>query len=989
MARSRLRAGFLPTACGVLFGLLFGAAALSAQERTVRGTIRSAETGESLGSVQVAIEGTNRGTIANEDGTFSLTLPAGPATLVVRLIGYRTARVPIEAGQTQVEITLERDVLGLDEIVVTGRATGVQRRNLANAVSTVSGEQLTEVPASSIEQQLAGKVAGANIQANSGAPGGGLQIRLRGVSTIIGEHEPLYVVDGVIVSNETIPPGVFEVTVSSSNPVRGGSQDNAPNRIADINPNDIESIEILKGASAAAIYGSKANNGVVIITTKRGTAGETRYRLSARGGLSSRSNQLGFRRFETLEDAVAAFGPTAADHWEPGRFFDHEDQLAGEEPFSYEVSGSANGSLGSGTFFLSGLTKRDGGVVINTGYEKQSVRLNIGQTIGSSFSLDVNTNAIRTSTARGFTNNDNRSISYWMTLPFTPTFVDLRPDAEGIFPRNPFSQSNPLQTATLGENDEEVWRFIGSVNAELDLLATEAHALRLVGTAGVDFFSQRNELLTPPELQFEPLDGLPGTSIEASAYSENINLGANAVHTYTPSPDLSATTSFGLQYETRALDFDRTVSRNLIAGQRNVDRGTTIEVFQNRERVEDFGFFVQEEVLIGDRLLLTGSVRADQSSTNSDTEQLFWYPKAAASYRFPELVPGFIDELKIRAAYGESGNRPVYGQKFTELVGSNIEGLPTISVAGVTAAPDLRPERQREIEGGIDATMFGERATLSLTAFRKVIDDVLLERELPTSTGFQTSIFNGGKFRVHGFEAAVNAIAVQKEELTWSLTGTFSLNRSEITELTVPPFVTGGFGFLFGAFFAEEGGSLTAIHGNIPQPDGGATTGVIGNSNPDFRAGISSDLQVGAFRLYGLADWQKGGDVINLTQLLSDLGQTTADCNDPFDGDTSVCANRLAEWPTNTSVYLYDASFLKLRELTLSYELPTDFLARHFQFFRTARLSFSARDLIRITDYPGMDPEVSNFGSQAIGRNVDVAPYPPSRSFWLGVQVEF
>lgn len=961
---------------------------LLAQERTVRGQITSAETGEPLGSAQVQVRGTTIGVIANDDGTYSLDVPAGDITLVFRLIGFRTTEVPVGPDQTTADVALQTDVLGLDEIVVTGRATGVQRRNLANAVATVSGEQLTEVPAASIEQQLVGKVAGADIQSNSGAPGGGLQVRLRGVSTIIGDHTPLYVVDGVIVSDAVTPSGLFEVTASSTDPISGGSQDNAPNRIADLNPNDIESIEILKGASAAAIYGSKANNGVVIITTRSGEAGETRYRLSQRFGVSSMSNQLGFREFQTLEDAVAAFGPTAEEYWAPGRFFDHEEQLAGREPLSYETSGSITGSVGDGRFFLSGLSKHDGGIIENTGYGKQSLRLNVSQGLGSRIELDVNTNAIRTETARGFTNNDNRSISYWMTLPFTPTFVDLRETEEGVFPDNPFSNSNPLQTAALGENDEEVWRFIGSANGELSALNTNAHQIRITGTAGADFFSQKNELFTPPELQFEPLDGLPGTSLVGSAYSQNLNLGLNAVHTFTPGADLAATTSVGFQYELRDYDFSRAVARDLVAGQSNIDRGTSSEVYQLRERVKDRGFFLQEEILFRDRLLLTGSVRADQSSNNSDPSELFWYPKAAASYRFPELVPGTIDELKLRLAFGASGNRPTYGQKFTEYLGQNIDGLPAVSVEGVTAASDLRPERQREIEGGLDATLFGERATLSLTGYQKDVSDVLLERELPTSTGFATSIFNGGEIQIRGFEATVNAVAVQESRLGWSLNGTFSFDRTEITSLTVPPFVTGGFGFLFGSFFAEEGGSLTSIHGNITRDDGTVETGEIGDSNPDFRAGLSSDLRYGAFRLYGLLDWQKGGDVINLTQLLMDLGQTTPDCNDIVDGE-SVCARRNGQWATNTAVYLYDGSFMKLRELTLTYDVPQGVLDRTLPFLGSAQVTLSGRDLLRITDYPGMDPEVSNFGSQAIGRNVDVAPYPPSRSFWLGARVEF
>lgn len=968
---------------------LTGAQQAAAQERTVTGRVLAAATEEPLSAAQISVQGTTLGTIADADGRFSLAVPDRDVVLVARLIGYRAQEVPVAAGQGNVTIRMETDVLGLDEIVVTGRATGVQRRNLANAVSTVSGDQLANVPSASMEQQLYGKVAGADIQANSAAPGGGMQIRLRGSSTIIGDHTPLYVVDGVIVSDAVIPSGLHQITVSSADPERGGSQDNSANRIADLNPNDIESIEILKGASAAAIYGSKANNGVVIITTKRGGEGRPRYNLTQRLGFSSLANTIGFRRFNTLEDATAAFGANAANHWEPDKFFDHEKELADHKPFSWETSGSTSGSLGETRYFVSGLAKEDGGLVINTGYNKQSIRLNLNQRVGDRLSLDLNTNAVHANAARGFTQNDNRSISYWMTFPYTPTFVDLRPDADGTYPNNPFSQSNPLQTAALSKNDEIVWRFIGSGSADLDVLTTENQRLRLLGNAGIDYFNQKNEVLTPPELQFEPLDGQPGTSILGTAYSQNINLGLNAVHDYTPGGgNITATTSLGVQYEIRDLDFTRTTGRDLIAGLSNVDKATSIEVYQLRERVEDLGFFVQEEVLVDERLLLTGSVRADRSSNNSDTEKYFVYPKAAASYRFPDLVPGTVDELKLRMAFGTSGNRPRYGQKFSEYLGQNIGGIATLSVQGVTADPELRPERQYEIEGGVDATLFDERATVELTGYQKNVQDVLLERELPTSTGFSTAIFNGGEIRVRGMEAAVTGFPISREGLQWNTRANFSFNRSKIVELNVPPFVTGGFGFLFGSFFAEEGGSMTAIWGNDTLPDGSTETRQIGDSNPDFRAGWSNELTLGDFRLFGLLDWQQGGDVINLTQLLADLAQNAPDYDETVDGE-SVSARRVRLWPRHTAVYLYDASFLKLRELTLTWNVPEETLGRFLPIARSARLSLSGRDLIRITDYPGMDPEVSNFGSQAIGRNVDVAPYPPSRSFWFSVDLGF
>ena len=400
--------------------------ALDAQTRMIMGTVSDATTGQPVVGAAVAGAGARRSAFTNEDGNFSIAVAPGAVTLEITMLGYQSASVVISADADHVDVALRMDILKLDEIVVTGQATGVSRRNLANAVASVSGRELDRVPAASVEQALRGKVAGADIQSNSGAPGGGMQLQLRGVSTILGNHRPLYVVDGVIVSDQTIPSGVHAVTGSSSNPVRGGSQDNSANRISDLNPYDVESIEILKGASAAAIYGSKANNGVIVIRTKRGRVGAPRFNVTQRFGFFQLANKLGLRKFTSMEEAVEFFGPQAADHWAPGKFFDHEELLAGRTPLSHETAASVAGGTEDTRYYASGLVKHDGGIIDNTFYNKESIKLNIDQALGDKASFSLSTNAVHTLAGRGITNNDNRSISYYMTLPSSPSFVDLR-----------------------------------------------------------------------------------------------------------------------------------------------------------------------------------------------------------------------------------------------------------------------------------------------------------------------------------------------------------------------------------------------------------------------------------------------------------------------------------------------------------------------------------------------------------------------------------
>jgi TonB-dependent SusC/RagA subfamily outer membrane receptor len=329
------RGRFLLVACASMLFTLVQAGAALAQTRVITGRVTAATSGEPLAGVDVSVlqGGTARASaLTTAEGNFSLRAPAGAVTLQVRALGYARRDVPVAADQNTLQIALETDALRLDEVVVTGQATGIQRRNLANAVATVKADQINIAPAASIETLLSAKIAGADVQSNSGAPGGGNQINLRGVSSIIGNSTPLYVIDGVIVSDATVNSGTNSVTNASSAAGISSNQDNAPNRIADLNPADIESIEILKGASAAAIYGSKANNGVILITTRRGAPGDVRYAFTQRFGASRLSNKVGTRVFRDSATAVRDFGVQAAPYFANGNIpqaFDLEELLAG------------------------------------------------------------------------------------------------------------------------------------------------------------------------------------------------------------------------------------------------------------------------------------------------------------------------------------------------------------------------------------------------------------------------------------------------------------------------------------------------------------------------------------------------------------------------------------------------------------------------------------------------------------------------------------
>ncbi|MGQ0539980.1 MAG: TonB-dependent receptor plug domain-containing protein [Gemmatimonadaceae bacterium] len=303
--------------------VLLAASGLSAQTRTVTGTLRDSLSGAPLAVGTVTVRGSALGANVRANGQFSIgNVPAGSVTIIARSLGYRRREVDVPAGTSTVSIALERDVLRIEQVVVTGQATTIERRSAPNAVATVDAAELAVVPSVTVESQLQGKVAGADIQRNSGAPGGGVQVRLRGVTSVNADAQPLYVVDGTLMSDVAIPSNQNAVTAAAGGSNPALTQDAQVNRIADLNPNDIESIEILKGASAAAIYGGRASNGVVIITTKRGRAGVTRVSLLQRVGFSQVANRLGTRRFSSAQEVDAAFGPGTAGRvgFQPGDF---------------------------------------------------------------------------------------------------------------------------------------------------------------------------------------------------------------------------------------------------------------------------------------------------------------------------------------------------------------------------------------------------------------------------------------------------------------------------------------------------------------------------------------------------------------------------------------------------------------------------------------------------------------------------------------------
>ncbi|MDX1438325.1 MAG: SusC/RagA family TonB-linked outer membrane protein [Rubricoccaceae bacterium] len=965
--------------------LLFLFAGTVFAQTTVGGTVTDAVSGETLPGVNVVVEGTTVGTATNLDGVYSISVPAGFQTLVFSFVGYRTLEADLSPGATTLDVQLREDVLGLDEVVVSGLGSSIARSNLANSVETISARELADVTTNqTLDGAINGKVTGAVISAYTGAPGGGLSVKLRGITTINGSAQPLFILDGVIISNDAIQNGVNAVTAAAAagNPAQ---QDQPVNRLADLSPDDIESIEILKGPSAAAIYGARASNGVVIITTKSGRAGTgVQFNVSQSVGFASISNRIGVRQF-TAATAEEQFGETGLQLFNEsgGQFIDYEDELYGHNGRLLTTRISAAGGNENTTFYVSGLIKDDEGIVERTGYEKQSGRVNLSHRFSQRASVDVSTNYIRSVARRGLTGNVNTGTTFGVSLAATPGFIDLRPDANGVYPDHPFNSSNPLQVRDLADIGETTNRFIGSGRLTYNLFHNETQNLQAIAEGGIDYWGLDQSAVFPRGLQFYQGVDLPGQSIQGRTTNLNSNLRGLLVHSLSvPNSNLFFTTQGGLTYFSQDLDRSNAVASGLIAGQENLDQAASLQTTQFQLSQDDRALFAQEEVNWANRIIGTVGVRGERSSLNGDVAKYYTYPKASVAVNlsnFDFWSVSSVDLLKLRLAVGQTGNTAPFGARYTTFGSTSIDGNVGITINDSRGLADVKPERATEFEGGIDLALFDGRANLEATVYRKVVDDLVLTRQLPPSSGFATETINAGELTNRGIEIGLNLIPVQSNGFQWVSRTSFWTYDSEVTRLDVPAFTAlgGGFGSTLGIIRIEEGMSPTQIIG-IDDVDGDGTSDgefLLGDVAPDFQMSFFNDFTFGEnLTLTVFGHWKSGGDVINLSELLLDLLGTTAD----FDANA---AERLAALGVSAVPFVQDASYFKLREVGLYYRVPERILGSTIgSHIRNLRIGVSGTNLLTITPYKSYDPEVHNFGDTPVASGVEVLPYPSSRN---------
>lgn len=982
----------------LLFGLLSVAtllvpSILQAQGRNVSGRVTDHRANPLTGA-SITITQTNRGTVTDADGRFTINVPQN-AGLVISAIGFKSQTINASALTADLQIRMEEDFAKLDEVVVTGLATTVKRSNLSNAVATISSKELAGIaPAQTFDAALNGKIPGAYINANSGAPGGGLSVKLRGVTSVFGNTQPLYVVDGVFMDNTATSAGLNAVTRAASGG-NSSTQDNPSSRIADLRSEDIENVEILKGASAAAIYGSRAAAGVIIITTKRGRQGRTRISFSQDLGLVSVRKLLGVRQFTPETAASLSSDPVASaalkqqfiDAQAAGKLYDYEDEVYGNTGFLRNSVLSMTGGNEKTSFYFSAAQKNEDGIVKGTGYRNTSLRVNVDHRINDNIKFGVSTNYVNSSADRGLTGNDNNGVTYGISLSSTPNFAELHPNAQGIYPANPFGASNVLQTIALMRNNENVNRFTTGFNLDATLLRGTRSTTRLIGRGGVDFYDLFTTAIFPRELQFQAV--AKGTSIQGTTRNLNTNYILSLVNTFYPSDNVGLTTSAGITQETGDFNNILNVATQMAPGQTNIDQGGALTAQQFRNKFQNQGIFIQEEASINDGINLTAGLRFDRSTNNGDPDKFYVYPKGGLSFNLTRL--GWISDktfnnLKIRAAYGQSANFPAFGSKFTTLVASNIAGNQGSIVNIQGGDPGIKPERQTEFEAGIDFSMLKSRLNFEITFYNKQIFDFLLLATVQPSTGFSTRFVNAGDLRNQGVEVGMNALPVSTKDFRWSSSVNFWFNRSKVTRLDIPPVILGSFGTSLGTFRIEEGKSATQIVGVDAPAFPKDEIVPLGNQEPRFQMNTFNELTYKNLTLRFLAHWKYKGDNVNLTNLLNDFGGTSADYDEDSDGDG------MPNGPQRISSYIggsargfvQNSGYFRFREIGLYYtfnRIPGNAL-------KSIRTGVSFNNFITITKYEGYDPEVSNFGT-GFSTGIDVDPFPASKRVLFNITIDF
>lgn len=999
--------------------------------------------GDAVPGVSVSIKNENNGTSTNADGSYQFfaNLKSGKHILVFSGVGFKSMEQTITVNGTA-EVTanasLQNDVLGMDEVIVTGTSTGTTRKQLGSYISTVKADQLTKGATGNILAALQGKTAGAQITQNSGDPSGGISVRLRGISSISSSSEPLYIVDGVIINNATTRVTNTSGNYDGQNFVGAIGQ----NRLADINPADIERVEVLNGAAAAAIYGSRANAGVVQIFTKRGASGAPVVSFSSSVMFSKLRKSV-----EVNQSPVKFGGPTdgagaqtqdiltpALTNTTSVTRYNYNDYIF-QSALGTDNNVSISGGNDKTKYYASGSYFKNEGIIKNTDYRRYSFRVNLDQAIGSKVNFNIGLNYVNS-----FSNekpDGNSFFSPMNSINIIGNFHDLfRRDALGnILAIGERGRVNPVSVIEDIKQKQETNRIIAGMGLKFRPFKGMSFDYKL----GIDQYAQRGETFIPP-FAYNVSDAFFGGGVAldptrngyASAATDNffqINNELNGTYQFNINKDIASTTQVGYSVQYEKNSYLLSQGRGLAPFVQTVGGASTIiPGVDDRGELSVSGYYAQQNFKYKNLLFLTGAIRVDGSSVFGKDQRNQKYAKASAGYVISEhdfwqkmSWSKYWNFAKIRLAYGESGNLTGIGaySRFNSYSSNSFISRTALSSSSTLANTNVKPERQNELEFGVELGFLGNRVNFTANIYNKKVDDLLINRFIAPTTGFSSLLDNFGSLENKGFELMLTGTPVQTKDFNWTISGIYNHNRNKATKIGqaltllstnsgAPVSIIEGqpIGVFYGAYFATDAsGNLVKNASGFPQGERGIQTGaltytvtrdanglpittnplvrtIIGDPNPDYTATLTNEFSYKKASLRIQIDAVKGNEVFNADWRTR---QGVGNGKEAEKEQTGVYPRGYINsfYGTIEQWRIDDGSFVKLREISLSYSLG------NIKWFRNVTASVTGRNLKSWDHYKGYDPEVNAGGQSNILRGIDFGAVPIPKTFSIGLSAKF
>jgi TonB-linked SusC/RagA family outer membrane protein len=1009
-------------------GAIFPAAAAAQGEGTIAGTVTDRATNQPIPSAQVVVVGTSLGTLTNARGEFQITAVA-PGTRQVRVLrlGYQSLTQPtaVTAGQTStLNFALQASAVSLDAVVVTATGEEQRARERGNSVSIINVDSLNLAPIPNLSDLLSSRMPGIVVQSAGGTTGTTSRIRIRGSNSVSLSNDPLIVIDGIRVENS---PGSSSIGV-------GGQE---PSRFNDINPEDIEKIETLKGPAAAAMYGTAAANGVIQITTKKGIPGRARWNAFAEGGeireitnfpanfirfglTTNRANpaQNGLATVCTVENERRAL--CAPDANGLRSFNPLEDPTATPFRDGWRTTYGVNvaGGTSQTTYYLATDFEREQGVYDANALRRINLRSNVRSQVRDN--VDITASIGYLDSELTLPQNDNNLFGF--------ISGGLLGEAEDDPNGRGFAAGFPPSLWTEAVNtQQDISRFTGSLNVNWKITSW----LTGVAVAGLDLANRNDHETVSPNIifSFGLEEGERTNNRHAfTTYTGNGGLTAE----FAATPDIQLTSSVGLQYTEETTRSTEAFGAILLPGTGSLE-GTSARFAVDEDNVENItvGLYGQQQFAWKDRLFVTGAVRADDNSAFGQDFGLVYYPSASLSYviseeeYFPPTT--WLSSLRLRAAYGESGQRPAFRDAVTFFnpVAVTVGGasIAAISVGG-TGNPILEPERSSEFETGFEMGLLEGRVGVDFTWYTRTTKNALVARRLAPSLGVSTTRFeNIGEVRNNGWEVQLNSRVLQRPDVAWDLSIAASGNDNELVELGegIDPIIFGlggdsqrhQEGYPLGAYFQQPIVSAQDLNGDgvisragcpgtpvvgaggvpiSPQPACevvlGDTAVFLGRPFPKREVTFSSTISLFRFvQLNALLDHRSGYQQFNSTESFR-CASTFQNCRAAFDPSAPLSAQgRSAAAARGTDAgYIEDADFWKLREVSVTFTAPAEWARRMGT--QQVRLTLAGRNLKTWTDYSGFDPEVNQFGFDNFA-TADFLTQPNVRTFTARLQLSW